>query len=233
MIQTVFLILLLSCLTYAKEPIHYRGTAYTPNTRERLYTDEYREYYSDKGVLSAEVIYRDPSQNIIASKDIIYNSGYLTPSFTISNHYFGSIESIIVSNNTVSLVSKASKHAAVKKKTIRLPENPVIDAGFHYFVLSNWDLLIQKNTLPFSYVMPKTLKTVTLEIKEINRSIWNERNTIEFHIELKNRVLKLFVAPIILRYDFIRKDLLSFEGLSNINFLSGPKRIYLEIDTYL
>jgi hypothetical protein len=233
MIQTVFLILLLSGLTYAKEPIHYRGTAYTHNTRELLYTDEYREYYSDKGVLSAEVTYRDPSKNIIASKAITYNSGYSTPSFTISNHYFESIESIIVSNNTVSLVSKSSGNAALKKKTIRLPENPVIDAGFHYFLLSNWDRLIQKKAVSFSYVMPSSLKTVTLEIKEIKRSIWKERKTIVFHIEPKNMVLKLFIAPIKLRYDFITKDMLSFEGFSNLKFTSGPKQIYLEIDTYL
>ena len=72
-----------------------------------------------------------------------------------------------------------------------------------------------------------------LEFTNMERSVWNGKDTVLFYIEPKNIFLKLFADPIILRYDYETKDMISFEGVSNIKFPSGSKHIYLEVDSYL
>ena len=149
----LFLLGLFITPNYSKELIHYLGLAYEFKSSRLLYSDEYKEYIDDEGFLSAEVIYRDPSSNIIASKSISYKTNLRVPSFSFSNYMTNSEAEVSVSNNNIKVSYYSDlENILLKTKEFPLSDTTVVDAGIYYFVMDYWDSLIAGDVLFFNYI---------------------------------------------------------------------------------
>ena len=69
----------------------------------------------------------------------------------------------------------------------------------------------------------------SLQAKKVKVELWEDKETVIFLLELRNPFLRLFLDDIALRYEIGSRQLLTYEGLSNIKFLSGAKRVYMTI----
>lgn len=227
----VLFFILFSSAIYAQKNdlIHYIGSAYDLKNNTLIYTDEYKEYLTDNLQLAAKVVYRYPNGDIIATKNIVYSDNFSSPSFSFSNQITGVLASILVSTSNINIRYRESFDSEFKTKTTSFQEDMVIDAGFHYFIIQNWDKLIRGKAVPIKYVSPSKQSVFSLQAKKIRSEPWKNKETTLFLLEIRNPILRLFVDNIILRYETNSRRLLTYEGLSNIKLLSGAKRVYMTI----
>ena len=182
-------------------------------TNDFLYEDHYHEYLIDNS-LHASVSYKKDDL-LIASKEVSFDTTPSAPSFKFINHQTGVIASVNVASD-VTIYYRPSFNKPYKTKTIPLTSHTVIDAGFHYYVLNHWDALDQNELIPVDYVAPSKQRTFSLQMKKIKEDIWNGKQTHVFHIESTSFIARLFIKPILLRYDSHTQQLLYFQGISNI-----------------
>ena len=210
--------------TIAAQPtLHYIGEAYDLNSKTFLYTDEYTQYEN-----IATVVYKDINKKMIAKKTIEFNENYSAPSFKIENLITGVKASVSV-NKTINISYKSGLNKPTQTAQKTLTNQTVIDAGFHYYILKNWDVIINDQPLYMDYVSPSKQLIIPLDIRLDKYEVWNKKDTVIITISPKSFFFKLFVDPIILRYDRLTRQLLSYKGISNIKLPSGKKQIYMEI----
>lgn len=100
-----------------------------------------------------------------------------------------------------------------KSGRIDWPDQPaVIDGGFHYFILANFDQLLAGDSVRFQFLAPTRLTWTALEIEPGTRR--DDRLTLT--LRLQNPVLNWLLDPIELVYDAESRRLLEYRGLTNL-----------------
>jgi hypothetical protein len=216
----------------AAELLRYQGIATDLKTQEIIYTDNYTEYKTRSGSTHARVEYRNTLGELIATKDIQYDSQRSSPSFQFSNIMTGVYAAVDVKPSAMELLYKKSQRDLATKESIPRYTSAVVDAGFHYFIVQEWTSLMAGEIALLKYVSPSHQTAYKLRARKLKEELWKGKQTAVFSVEVDNFVLRLFVDPIILRYETITKRLRSYEGLSNIAFPSGTKKVYLEMTHY-
>tara|TARA_A100001015_G_scaffold316162_1_gene429754 strand:- start:1775 stop:2500 length:726 start_codon:yes stop_codon:yes gene_type:complete len=223
----IFLIIFhLSCT--AKPLIHYIGSAYESRSDIFLYSEEYKEFESNR-VLHAKSTYLNINNKIIAEKNIKYLNSLAAPNFTFSNHLTGVNASVKVTDS-VNISYRSSFASKTKSVTLPKLKNLVVDSGFHYFIQDHWDSLLNKNSVVINYVSPSRLGIMPLVIKFHSKIKTNTQTIIVYKIESTSFILRFFVSPIYLHYDINSRRLLRFEGISNIKLKSGAKHVRLNFN---
>lgn len=224
-------LLAFSTVTFAQQDslTHYYGKAYDLKSNDLLYVDEYKEYITDNGSLAAQVTYRYPNGDIIATKNVVYKHQLSSPGFEFHNQITGVLASVSANTSNITISYRPSFNDEFKMKTIDSEDNLVIDAGFHYFIQQHWTPLIQGITVPINYVSPSKQSIVALQAKKIGTELWENKETVLFSLEVRSPILRIFVDNIVVRYDIRSKRLLTYKGLSNIKLSSVPSRVYMTI----
>ncbi|MBG90886.1 MAG: hypothetical protein CL521_03605 [Actinobacteria bacterium] len=219
--RLLLLALIITTPIIADPLLTYTGYAYESDGKSLIYTDHYKEL-NHQGRHQAKVTYRDPKANIMAQKTIYYNENKASPSFRFENHVTGVIASVNVGKD-IQIAYKKSHDSKFEYHTQKLTDNTVIDAGFHYFIRRHWTTLINGDSQEISYLSPSKGRYFTLEIKAIP-SITPK--TSRFIIQPRSFLARLFVTPIIVTYKSKSKQLLRYQGASNIKL----SKVSLTID---
>jgi len=213
-------IVLCSSQLYADEKIRERvGVAKDSKTGEMLYTESHLETYRYCNIIKDEVSYRDPDNNIIASKEVDYTVHSIMPDFKLVNHKTGHLEQATKSTKELTVKFTRNDSAEITQKTIELPEQAIIDAGFDQFVIKHWNELIEGRKLVRKMLIPSMQTFIEFRIYqfEVDRQK-NERTLI---VEPNSFLVRFVADELKLKYDFDKPRLYSFEGISNMRDSSG------------
>jgi hypothetical protein len=105
--------------------------------------------------------------------------------------------------------------AGRKSERLALTEQAVADAGFDEFVRQNWEELQSGKKLPLDFLVPSRLAVYSFKVQKTHTHEVDGESASVFRLGLSG-VLGWFVSGIDVTYRDSDRQLLQFEGLSNV-----------------
>lgn len=190
----------------------------------------YREFhYIDEAKQKHWVVYKAPNEDLLVKKALHYQQALTEPNVEQTNYLCGEALAVTQqgSNNRVDIQYQADQKAKRKEKTVKRPDELVIDAGFNQYLQQKWDSLVKGDEVVFEYLAPSQLKTFPFVAKAIDCEDEAVDGAQCFTIAPKKWWLKLALDPILLTYNAGDRQLLSFAGMGNV---ADEKCDYMEVN---
>ena len=223
--------------------ITFTGRAYDIENKERLLYEEIHklDLSEDNQPRQELVTYQDPDGNVLATKKMIYGNNPSQPNFTLESTTNGYQEGVIYTknqelNNKRIVYNQESESAKRKEKILKMTPNTVIDGGFHYFVLKQWNSLMNGENIKIKFLSTARLKSFDFSIKKMpSQSNESDSNSVIFKFTVNNPFIQWLLKPIYLTYDQQTRRLMQFEGITNLSDKEGKSYkavIYYEYEPY-
>ncbi len=178
----------------------------------------YREFH-DISKSNHTVRYEDSNSNLIASKEINYDKGFISPLYKMHDYRHKRITGCEWENGHFR-VFRQEENNELKQKILKPSNDMVIDAGFDYFIRSHWNELTHGKQLPFSFVVTDPLLVLNMKIDEVRKeeSVIHEKNTDfrYFFVRSRNQFIGWAIPDIHLAYSNKDQLLQIYQGPSNL-----------------
>lgn len=202
------------CALAEFEKLLVTGTASSLKTGEVVYR-EYHEITSQQHT----VHYVDPSEKLIASKEIHYSHGFNTPEYLLDDKRFEKRTGSKWQDGHF-IVFRQEQSGGPHEKPVKPADDLVIDAGFDYYIRSHWNELIDGKILPFSFAVADPPSILDMKITEVSAA----QSTIKQHNDLyryflvhsRNRLIGWAIPEINLAYNRDTHLLQVYQGPSNL-----------------
>jgi hypothetical protein len=228
MIQNkLFLILFLCGIQglFAIESKKFNGEAFDLKTGKRLYYDYHEEFWENGKHLYSIIQYKDTNGKVFAKKRIVFQKSATKADFKLEDFRDGYIEGAEVTGNQIKFVYRKNEKEDIKEAVITAPNNAVLDGGFDYFVLENWDFILAGNKKILNLCAPSQQDCFKFVVFKTGETKRKGQDVVSMKVELNNPILSAFVKPILLVYAKDTKKLLQYDGISNINNEDGKSHV--------
>lgn len=195
--------------------------AYDLKTGRLIYTEERYQEDQDNRPQLWRFVYKDPTRQTIVTRNVRFTKSRIKPDYRLEDKRDGYLEGAELNGKQIKVFARRKAGEAIKEKYLEVPEPAVVDAGFNFYILENWERLISGEMLHFNFVAPIELDYFKFRLYK-DREFENAgRKNVSFNIDIDNFLLRLFVEPIRVTYDVETRRLMVYEGLSNINNEQG------------
>ena len=192
------------------------GYAYDSNTNQLLYTESHHERYSDGVLQRSEVIYKDPTENIFASKIADFSNSQFMPEFALENTRTGHEEKTRFIENKYEVIYSESKNKTQKESQIKYKDGAISDAGFDNFIIEHWDQIIAGKKFKRDFLVPSMQDFLSFRIYQ-DAVVEKEGQSLRLiNIEPDSLFVRVFAGTLKLYYDSDKPALRIFEGVSNM-----------------
>jgi hypothetical protein len=179
----------------------------------------YREYhYTLTNTGQHLVEYRDTTGGVLASKLLDYSVAAIAPAVHQLDRRSGQWLYAQWQGPYLSMGHRVDYEAVLERQTIEADTTPVVDAGFDNFIRQHWAELIGGDSVNFDFAVPTRFGTVALSARRKScDAAATPAGVTCFRVKPQNWLLGLLMQAIDLQYRLDTRQLLRFEGLSNIN----------------
>ncbi len=195
----------------------FQGLAYDHKSGDFLYTEEHEHSWDGPRLVTARVTYRAPDGRVIATKTLDFAAGAEKPTFRMDDARDGYVEGVTVGGAETELFQRDKADAELERSTIATPADLVVDAGFNYYLRAHWEELARGETLEFDFAAPTRLDTFRFQARRTGTKLVGERPAMVVAVELATPLVRWLLDPITLAYDQATRELLEWEGISNID----------------
>jgi hypothetical protein len=200
------------------------GSAFALDGGTPAYTEEHEERYAGGRLQSMKTLYKDGNGKVLAERSLDFSFSSTRPSYHLRDLRNGYEEGAIVENGEVKVFSRPSKGAAIKEKTLKVPEPFVIDGGFHPFLKERWADLAKGGRVSFYFVVPSRLDFFRfVAYSDPGRAAKGKDERVWIAVP-QSRVLRMMVEPIVATYDSGSRRMKEYRGLSNIEGPDGKSQ---------
>lgn len=191
--------------------------AYDVATGRLLYNEERKQFDINGKPGEWVFTYRDRSGGVIVNRKVNFKKNVYIPDYSLQDVRDGYLEGSEWKNGKVRVYARRTSADPVKEKWLTVPEPAVVDAGFNFYIESNWKKLMDGETLHFNFIAP--IEQDYFKFRLLKNKEWTEngRSLVQFKLEIDNFLLRIFVKPILVTYNQATKQLAFYEGISNIN----------------
>ena len=190
----------------------------------------YRESHTinlENGIIkSSETVYTDPKGIILARLTNDYSKSISLPEHLMEDLLHKNKHGLRYLQDTPVMFNQDEKEDEETKKINRHDYKGKLlvgGQGLHYYLVSNFEDVLKKETLKLKFVIPGRLDVYDFYLKVISKS----PEKVVFEVEIDNWFLKLFAPKLKMVYDPTKKRLISYSGLSNIR---TPKKEMMNVD---
>lgn len=198
-----------------------RAYAYAPESNVLLYSEEHRETWTSGKMQASNVRYYGPNKHLLAEKTIDFRKNRIAPDFVLNDFRDGYQEGASLTGNRIKVVARRNGEQPLKQKKLKVPVPVVVDGGFNEYVLQHWDALLAGQRMQFNFVAPIEQDYFSFTIKRKQLQTVEGRSHVQFEMKPESSLVGLFVAPVLLTYDVADRQLLLFEGMTNLNNENG------------
>ena len=205
----------------AKDAMTRVGHAYDSITNQLLYTENHHEKYSDGVLQRSEVIYKDPAENIFASKVADFSNSQFMPEFTLENTLTGHEEKTRFIGNKYEVIFSESKNKTRKESQINYKDGAISDAGFDNFIIEHWDQIVAGKKFKRDFLVPSMQDFLSFRIYQ-DAIVNKEGQSLRLiNIEPDSFFVRVIAGTLKLYYDSGKPALRIFEGVSNMRDSEG------------
>lgn len=210
--KLLFVTLLTSFSTFLlASDIVFFGNATDVETGESLYQEIHTLQVSENGEPISELVeYVSADGTLLGKKELFYKTPY-APDYTVEFYNVGRKEIVERGENQIMIDAR-------EKVNLAIPSSPyAIDGGFHYFIQQNFEALERGESIDFDFLSAGRGTFLPLEIKPVQ----NTGDRLVLSLRLQNFFLSRLVKPIELTYSIENKQLLTYDGLTNMPGADG------------
>jgi hypothetical protein len=191
----------------------YKGVAKLKG--KLVYSESHTINLENGKIKSSETVYTDPEGNILARLTNDYSKSISLPEHLMQDIRHKNKHGLRYLQNTPVMFNQDDKEEEESKK-IKPSDYKgqllVGGQGLHYYLITNFEDVLKKETLKLKFVIPGRLDVYDFYLKVVSKS----PEKVVFEVEIDNWFLKLFAPKLKMIYDPMKKRLLSYSGLSNI-----------------
>ena len=214
---SLLLVVLASTPTSATAATTNEGTAYRLDDGEAAYR-EIHMLYESGGKPARLVLYRCMDGSAFARRIVVERSGSATPDFDFIDGRTGYREGVRTTSRGREVYWQKSGTDAEINKTLDLPANAVIDAGFDTMIRTQWSQLASEAGISAKFLLPSALRFLKVHIDRVK----TKHLVGVTHLRMKLDTWYGFAAPATeLDYRSSDRRLLRFKGIGSIRDVLG------------
>jgi hypothetical protein len=234
----VALILMLPLLATASGPAApvsevraFYGYAYDLRSDRYLYTEVHRQRVEDGRWVGGTIRYYDTDGREIGAKQLDFRADPYVPVYRMTLQDPVYAEAITDNGETIQVQRQVGVDGEVERQQLPHGAQTTADSGFHAFLLSHFDDLMQGEVVTFRMVVPGSLDAFNFRARRIDDTRFEGRAAVRFKVELDS-LLRLLIDPLELTYDPQTHDLLEYRGISNLRDPDTTKAYEVRIAYY-
>ncbi|MCX5761141.1 MAG: hypothetical protein NTW72_06490 [Gemmatimonadetes bacterium] len=203
--------------------------AFDQKTGRLIYVEE-RKQFDEPGRLGTwRFTYRDAAGETIVRRQVHFEKSTLKPSFRLDDLRNGYAEGAELVGDKIKVFRGGSAGDPYRERLLTVPEPAVVDAGFNAFVEHHWNALMKGDVLHVNFVAPSQLDYFKFRVYKARETTHQRKQAVVLKMDIDHVLLRLFVDAIQLTYDKGTKQLLVYDGMSNIYDDQGkPHRVRME-----
>ena len=196
--------------------LQFIGYAYDLNNNDLLYSEHHTIRFDQDGNReTCSVMYYDPAGNLIADKTLRYDeSGYL-PNFVFKDHRSNQGIEVLKQDDAINIQQKMVDERLTDSVDYPKGKDLIADAGFDVFMNKNWQALVNGEAKEVEFLAVTRGRFVTFSIERTR--IY--KNRVYFRLAPANFLISMLVDPIELEYDRASGKILSYVGLTNLEWV--------------
>ncbi|WP_139350123.1 hypothetical protein [Rhodanobacter sp. C03] len=198
---------------------HVEGKAFAGADDHLMYRESHW-LYDDGGNSSRLVLYRCPDGKPFARKLMHDDGNAQAPDFVLDDARTGYQEGVRSVGGKRVVFARVDKGAQERTAALDTSPMPVIDAGFDAYIRNHWDKLGEDGSDKIPFLVPSRLGTLGFSVKRMADAPVNGRDARHYRLSLDN-LIGFALPHIDVAYDAKTRELLSFNGLANIQGSNG------------
>jgi hypothetical protein len=185
---------------------------------------EYVEYhtvkYTNGKVGASQTIYYDANNNKIGELISEYSFGPQFGSYDFRDIRAQYQDGAKVAPDKIWLFRKETSEDDIEGIHLPKEQDQIVGQGFHQFIVHNLEEIAQGEVFHVHLVFPSKLDQYDFRIRK--REISGDKLSIR--LEIDNWFLRLFAPHVDVEYDLKTRNLLRYEGISNLEDTSGKHK---------
>ncbi|MGD8882145.1 MAG: hypothetical protein PVI82_09670 [Desulfobacterales bacterium] len=222
-VPIVFLIFIAGAVSVSADVEWVYGKAVNSDGEFEFLEEHIIKYENDR-IANIKTTYYDAGLKKIGQQVSDFSHGPQFGSYDFKDERLQYHDGARVMSDQILIYCKEAPEVGIKKKYLRKDSNQIVGQGFHQFIVTNLDSLVQGAIIRAKLVLPAHMDQ--FDIRICKRKVENGR--IQIRIELDNWFLRLFTSHLEAEYDLSSRRLLSYRGFSMISDLSG-KTVEVEV----
>lgn len=200
----------------------YTGTAIDQTTKAKIFVAKFTEKRVNGKIESIETVYFAPDgKEKIATRKVVYKDSPYAPNFVFQNLRNNSTEILSTVGNTAELHYKKSGSQNPLKKKLTVPSPMVADAGLVEFILAKWTNLKAGKRELINIVVTSRLDYYNFALYEKTPESEAKAGLTRIYFVSNHWFIRKLVSPIIMVFDNTTKQLVRFEGTTNLTNENG------------
>jgi hypothetical protein len=195
------------------------------------YKEHHRARFDANGrIIEASTDYVGSDGEVIARLNSDFTASLTAPSHTYEFLRSGAANGIRVTDEGFLLFNQKPGEAEEQRMASGFSDDALVVGcqGLHYYLRENLPTLVERGKIPIKFLIPGKLKVYDFEMLYAGT---NAAGHVNIDIVIKNRLLRLVAPSLNVVYDSNSRDLLSYQGLSNIKDEQGkPQTVTIEYD---
>ncbi|MAA74278.1 MAG: hypothetical protein CMN28_06180 [Salinisphaeraceae bacterium] len=205
----------------AAETQCFTGYAYHLEDGEYAYSEHHEQSIIDGETESWKVTYRSPAGEIIARKTLDFSANPFVPLYQMNMPGSGYMEGIRREDGQWQMLRREGEDAALETEDFEPNDRMAADSGFHPFVVSRFDSLMQGDTVKFRFAVAGRQSVIKMKSRRIDDGRFEGRPTVRFETELDMFLVSFLVDSLVLAYHEQTRELKEYRGLGNMHDASG------------
>jgi hypothetical protein len=191
----------------------FSGRALDVESGRWLYTEQHRHVYQGGRWKSGQIRYVAPQGAVLGEKTLDFSQDPFVPLMRTVYAPIGQEEAITRIEGS-SITMETVRDGQRKAKEVARAQSLAVDSGFHAFVQAKLDELLSGKTIPMQLGVISQFDHFRFRIRRAEAAA-EQPGSVALRVEADS-MLRLVVPTVNLVYDTRSKDMLEYEGMSNI-----------------
>lgn len=205
------------------------GYATDPETGELVYTEQHRIVEKQGKPVSHKVRYFLPDGTEFARKKLNYQRDAYAPRFEFSDDRAGYSEAGGPTDLGY-VIQHQMKGEEPESKVLEPVTFLVADTGFNAYMRDHMALILKGNVLRFYLAVPGRMNQYEFQVKVKRYLTSLGRRSVELEVAPTSVLLRTLADPLLLHYDMETRELLVWQGSTNIINPATGKRNRLRVE---
>lgn len=192
-------------------------TANATNKGTLIYLEKHKSTYSEgKKIESSTTEYFSPTGEKIAEISSDFKNSIAAPLHTFKDLRFDHTHGLRALENGKLVMFAKNGSETEKTKPVEMPTDDtqlmVGCQGLYFYLQAKYDDVKSRKKIPLLFLIPGDLSVYNFELNWLRE----EGKLAYIDIQIKNIFLRLFAPKLTVVYDIEKKQMVSYEGLSNL-----------------
>jgi hypothetical protein len=194
----------------------FTGRAYNSDG-ELVYIEKHTVTYRDEKVAESRTRYYDPNSQIIGSLISEYSQGARYGSYVFKDLRGRYKDGAEVLEDRIRIYRREADEGDVETRFISRQPDQIVGQGFHHFIRTHLEEIAAGEIYHVRLVLPSRLDQFRFRIRKLK----TDGDVLSVRLEIDNWLIRLFAPHVDANYDLKTRQLLRYEGISNLSDTIG------------